>query len=190
MELTPLNIKGAWLASSHIWVDARGSFCEWFKASEVFEATGVHFDVQQANISQSNRGVIRGIHYSLSSCGQAKWVTCVKGKIMDIVVDIRPSSVTYGEYLSIDLVAGDGRAVLIGQGLGHAFISLEDETTVSYLLSSPYSPGDEYEINPLDPKIGINWNLNLVDGTEIILSQKDSAAPSLSDRAADGKLPD
>jgi dTDP-4-dehydrorhamnose 3,5-epimerase len=87
------------------------------------------------------------------------------------------------------LKGGDGRAVLIGNGLGHGFISLEDNSTVSYLLSSPYSPTEEFEINPMDPAIGIDWQLNLVGGSGIILSAKDANAPSLSTRLAEGKLP-
>lgn len=189
MELRPLGIEGAWVATSPVWKDDRGSFREWFKSVDIEAITGIDFDVQQANISLSNRGVVRGIHYSLSPLGQAKWVTCVSGEIMDVVVDIRPNSVTYGKYVTVDLVAGDGRAVLIGLGLGHGFISQENGTTVSYLLSSPYSPENEYEINPLDPKIGIDWKRNLFGNTSVVLSSKDLAAPSLAERETEGKLP-
>jgi len=189
LEFTPLGIEGAWIAKSSTWKDNRGNFREWFKASDLLASTGLDFDVQQANISVSNRGVVRGIHYSLAPLGQAKWVTCISGVIIDVVVDIRADSLTYGEYIAVDLAAGDDRAVLIGAGLGHAFISLEDGSTISYLLSSAYSPKDEYEINPLDPTIGIDWRLYLLDDAELILSPKDSAAPSLAKLAAEGKLP-
>jgi dTDP-4-dehydrorhamnose 3,5-epimerase len=189
MEIATLDIPGAWLATSPLWADERGSFREWFKSEDVLTTTGIDFGVGQANISVSARGVVRGIHYSLASGGQAKWVTCVSGSIMDVIVDIRPESATYGKYVAVELVAGDGRAVLIGAGLGHGFISLEDGTAVSYLLSSPYSPGDEYEINPLDPDVGIDWKLDLVGRTGVLLSPKDAAAPSLAERAAAGLLP-
>ena len=186
MEVTPLGIEGAWLATSPVWVDERGSFREWFKSAEVLAATGIHFGVMQANISVSARGVVRGIHYSLAALGQAKWVTCVSGAIMDVIVDIRPGSTTYGKYVAVDLVGGDGRSVLVSAGLGHGFISLEEGSVVSYILSSPYSPSDEFEINPLDASIGIEWGIPV---SELLLSPKDSVAPSLEERAAEGKLP-
>jgi dTDP-4-dehydrorhamnose 3,5-epimerase len=189
MEITPLEIEGTWLATSPVWADDRGSFREWFKSAEVLAATGIDFRVGQANISMSARGVVRGIHYSLADGGQAKWVTCVSGAIVDVIVDIRPGSATYGKYVAVDLKGGDGRAVLIGAGLGHGFISLEEGTAVSYLLSSPYSPDDEYEINPLDPELGIEWGLDLVGGVGVVLSPKDASAPSLAERASEGKLP-
>jgi dTDP-4-dehydrorhamnose 3,5-epimerase len=189
MEFTQLGIENAWLGKSKVWVDERGSFREWFKLSDFTEEVGTPFITAQANISISDRGVVRGIHYSLTPEGQAKWVTCVSGSIIDVIVDIRPTSPTFGKYELVDLKGGDGRAVLIGNGLGHGFISLEDNSVVSYLLSSPFSPNEEYEINPMDPAIGIDWKLNLVGGTGVILSAKDANAPSLAARLAEGKLP-
>ena len=101
MKLTPLDIDGVWLAESPVWSDNRGFFREWFKCEDVKAATGIDFSIQQANISQSQRGVIRGIHYSLAPQGQAKWITCVQGSILDVVVDIRPKSPTYKKYIYI-----------------------------------------------------------------------------------------
>lgn len=186
MKLSPLGIEGAWLAESPVWSDERGFFREWFKAEDVKVVTGIDFSIQQANISQSQRGVIRGIHYSLTPQGQAKWVTCVNGAIRDVVVDIRPSSPTFGKSVSVDLDGLDGRAVLIGAGLGHGFASLAASSTIAYLLSSPYSPSEEFEINPLDLELGINWGLDL---SEVSLSEKDKIAPTLPERLAEGKLP-
>jgi len=189
MELTPLGIKGAWLAESPIWNDDRGSFREWFKRTEILEKTGIVFEVGQANVSISNKGVIRGIHYSLVPGGQAKWVTCVSGAIVDVIVDIRPYSPTFRQVEYIDMKGGEGRAVLIGEGLGHGFISLEDNTSVSYLLSSPYAPEFEFEIQPTDPALKIDWHLELVNGVSMVLSPKDASAPTLREQAAKGKLP-
>ena len=148
--------------------------------------TGISFSVAQANLSESKRAVVRGIHYSLSTIGQAKWVTCVSGAIKDVIVDIRPASATFGKYVAVDLVGGSGRAILIAAGLGHGFVSLEDGSTVAYLVSSPFSPTEEFEINPLDPSIGIEWGFS--DG-ELLLSPKDASAPTLSERKTEGKLP-
>ena len=186
MKLTPLGIDGAWVAESPVWRDDRGFFREWFKSEEVLAATGINFSIQQANISQSQRGVIRGIHYSLAPQGQAKWVTCVNGSIRDVIVDIRLSSPTFGKSVFVDLNGLDGRAVLIGAGLGHGFGSLAHSSTIAYLLSSPYSPTEEFEINPMDPELGIDWGVDL---SEVSLSEKDKMAPSLAERHKEGNLP-
>ena len=189
MELTPLGIEGAWLAESHVWRDDRGFFREWFKREEIFSKTGIDFSAQQANISVSNKGVIRGIHYSLAPEGQAKWITCVTGSIIDVIVDIRPNSPTYKKVEYIDLKGNESRSLLIGAGLGHGFISLEDGTSLSYLLSSPYLPEAEFEILPIDEKLKINWHLELVGELGIVLSPKDAQAPTLEERRVQGKLP-
>jgi dTDP-4-dehydrorhamnose 3,5-epimerase len=186
MKLTQLGIDGAWVVESPVWSDDRGFFREWFKSEDVLAATGINFSIQQANISQSQRGVIRGIHYSLAPQGQAKWVTCVNGSIRDVVVDIRPSSPTFGESVFVDLNGLDGRAVLIGAGLGHGFASLADSSTIAYLLSSPYSPTEEFEINPMDQELGIDWGVDL---SEMSFSEKDKIAPSLTERDKEGTLP-
>ena len=123
MKLTSLGIDGAWVAESPVWSDERGFFREWFKSEDVLAATGINFSIQQANISQSQRRVIRGIHYSLAPEGQAKWVTCVNGRIRDVIVDIRPGSPTFGKSVFVELNGLDGLAVLIGPGLGHGFAS-------------------------------------------------------------------
>jgi dTDP-4-dehydrorhamnose 3,5-epimerase len=187
MKLTPLNIEGAWVATSPVWSDDRGFFREWFKSADIVAATGVDFGVQQANISSSARGVLRGIHYSLAAVGQAKWVTCVTGAVRDVIVDIRPGSATYGRYEVVELSGVAGNAVLIGAGLGHGFVSMVDGSNVAYLVSSPFSPTEEFEINPLDPAMGIEWGLPVGD---LLFSPKDKAAPTLAERLATGKLPE
>lgn len=189
MKLTPLGIEGAWLAESPMLIDERGFFREWFKAEEVLTASGVEFEIQQANISQSQRGVIRGIHYSLVPQGQAKWVTCASGHVLDVIVDLRPRSATFKKVVQVDLRGEEARALLIGTGLGHGFLALEDNSVLTYLLSSPYSPQDEYEINPMDSDLNIDWPLGLVGETGLIISYKDAQAPSLAQRMLDGKLP-
>ena len=186
MELKSLGIDGAWLAESPVWSEDRGFFREWFKFSEIAEQTGSDFSVAQANISSSERGILRGIHYSLAAGGQSKWVTCVSGSIRDVIVDIRPSSPTFRQWVAVDLSGDSGRSVFISEGLGHAFVSLEDGSTVSYLISSPFSPAEEFEINPFDSEIGIKWGLPLAN---LRMSKKDASAPSLADRLKQDKLP-
>jgi dTDP-4-dehydrorhamnose 3,5-epimerase len=186
MELTPLSIEGAWLAESPVWSDERGFFREWFKSEDVKAATGREFGIEQANISLSSAGTLRGIHYSIASRGQAKWITCVSGSIQDVIVDIRPKSKTFGQWVDVELKGDSGKAVLISEGLGHGFVALEDNTAVAYLVSTPFSPRDEFEINPLDEKIGINWGMDL---HELKISEKDKNAPTLAERLGEGKLP-
>ncbi len=186
MELTPIGIDGAWLAESPVWSDDRGFFREWFKSEDVKAATGQDFGIEQANISLSSAGTLRGIHYSIAPRGQAKWITCVAGSIQDVIVDIRPDSKTFGQWIVVELKGDSGKAVLISEGLGHGFLALEDNTAVAYLVSTPFSPTDEYEINPLDEKIGIKWGM---DFSSLKISGKDKIAPTLAERLAEGKLP-
>ena len=186
MELIPLGFEGVWLAESPVWSDDRGFFREWFKSEDVMAATGREFGIEQANISLSSGGTLRGIHYSTAPRGQAKWITCVSGSIQDVIVDIRPDSRTFGQWIDVELKGDFGRAVLISEGLGHAFLALEDKTAVAYLVSTAFSPTDEFEINPLDEKIGIKWGMDL---SALKISGKDKAAPTLAERLAEGKLP-
>jgi dTDP-4-dehydrorhamnose 3,5-epimerase len=186
MKLTPLGIEGVWLAESPVWSDDRGFFREWFKSEDIKNETGRDFGIEQANISLSSRGTLRGIHYSVAPRGQAKWITCVIGSIKDVIVDIRPDSKSFGQWIEVELRGDSGKAVLISEGLGHGFLALEDNTAVAYLVSTPFSPTREYEINPLDEKIAINWGMDL---SELKISRKDKVAPTLLDRELKGELP-
>jgi dTDP-4-dehydrorhamnose 3,5-epimerase len=186
MELTPLGIEGVWLAESPVWSDGRGFFREWFKSEDVKSATGREFGIEQANISLSSRGTLRGIHYSIAPRGQAKWITCVSGAIKDVIVDIRPESKTFGQWIEVELSGNSGKAIFISEGLGHGFVALEDNAAVAYFVSTLFSPTDEFEINPLDERIGINWGVDL---SELKISEKDKQAPTLAERLAEGRLP-
>lgn len=186
MKLTPLGIDGAWLAESPVWSDERGFFREWFKSEDIIAATGIDFSVQQANISQSQRGALRGIHYSLASQGQAKWITCAEGSIQDVIVDLRETSKTFSKSISINLDSQKGFSLLISSGLGHGFLSLEERTIVSYLLSTEYVPSLEFGVNPFDKKLDIIWELN---GMEAKMSLKDKLSPTLESLKLSKLLP-
>lgn len=186
MELISLGIEGAWLAESPVWNDNRGSFREWFKAEDVKSATGRDFGIEQANISLSSKGTLRGIHYSIAPRGQAKLITCVSGSIQDVIVDIRSDSKTFGQWVDVELRGDSGKTVFISEGLGHGFLALEENTAVAYLVSNPYSPDHEFEINPLDQKIGIGWGMKT---SNLKISNKDKVAPTLAERLAEGNLP-
>jgi dTDP-4-dehydrorhamnose 3,5-epimerase len=181
-----LDVDGAWVLAPRIHRDGRGSFLEWFRETEFYETLGYRPDVAQANCSVSRRGVIRGIHFSDVPPGQAKYVTCASGAIMDVVVDIRVGSPGFGRWQAVQLDDESRRALYISEGLGHAFAALTDQATVLYLCSTPYAPGREHGVHPLDPAIGIAWPADM----DKILSEKDAAAPSLAEAASAGLLPD
>ncbi len=165
--------------------DDRGVFLEWFKAEALSAAIGHPFVLAQANCSVSRRGSLRGIHFADVPPSQAKYVTCLSGAVLDVIVDIRVGSPTFGQWDSVRLDDVDRRAVYLSEGLGHAFMALTDDATVSYLCSTGYAPGREHGINPLDPELGIAWPTDI----EALLSPKDAEAPGLHAAAADGLLP-
>jgi len=181
----PLPIDGVWKIQSDIFADTRGTFSEWFKHSSLSELTGRTFNPMQANISTSRSGVIRGIHYSLATGGQAKLVTVLSGSILDVAIDVRVGSPTFGKYVTVEMNAGDGNSVFLSHDMAHAFQALENNTVVSYLVSSEYSPHDEKEITPLCTDLNIVWSPELPR----ILSEKDLGAPGLKHQKKSGLLP-
>lgn len=184
--MEPLGIEGAWMFRPRIYHDARGDFLEWFRAAEVTEDLGHALPVAQANCSVSRRGVIRGIHFTDVPPGQAKYVTCVGGAILDVVVDLRVGSPTFARWRAVQLDEETRLALYLAEGLGHAFMALTEQATVMYLCSTPYDPDREHGVHPLDPGIGIDWAI----GQEPILSPKDASAPSLDVAHRAGLLPD
>jgi dTDP-4-dehydrorhamnose 3,5-epimerase len=181
-----LVIDGAWTVSPRIHRDGRGRFLEWFTQAGLRAGAGHGLEVAQANCSVSRRGVVRGIHFSDVPPGQAKYVTCASGAIIDVVVDIRVGSPGFGRWTAVRLDDENHRALYLSEGLGHAFAAVSDQATVLYLCSTPYAPGREHGVNPLDPAIGIDWPADI----EPVLSDKDAAAPSLAEAQAAGLLPD
>lgn len=191
MQIRELAVPGAYEITPQQHGDPRGVFLEWFKAGPFADAVGHPLDLQQANASVSAAGVLRGIHFADVPPGQAKYVTCAKGAVLDVVVDVRVGSPTFGRWDSVLLDDVDRRAIYLGEGLGHAFMSLEDDSTVLYLCSAGYDPGHEHGIHPLDPEVGIEWPTTARDGSPLVaqLSDKDTAAPRLAEARAQGLLP-
>lgn len=191
MEYRELTVPGAWEITTRQFGDERGLFLEVFKDAPFATAVGHDFSLAQVNLSVSAAGVLRGIHFADVPPGQAKYVTCAKGAVLDVVVDIRVGSPTFGQWDAVLLDDVDRRGVYLAEGLGHAFMSLEDGSTVMYLCSTPYAPGREHEVNPLDPAIGIVWPNVGRDGSPLTpqLSEKDQAAPTLDVAREAGILP-
>lgn len=191
VQVRPLAIDGAFELTPVQHADERGVFLEWFKAPLFQDVVGHGLELAQANCSVSAAGVLRGIHYSDVPPGQAKYVTCVRGAAFDVAVDIRVGSPTFGRWDAVLLDDVDRRQIYLAEGLGHAFMALEDDTTVVYLCSTGYAPGREHGIDPLDPEIGIVWPSTGRDGAPLtpVLSAKDREAPRLCDAASAGLLP-
>ena len=152
-----LGIEGAWTFTPQVHRDDRGSFFEAFRGAEFAADLGYHLSVAQVNSSVSRRGVIRGIHYCDVPPGQAKYVTCVAGAVLDVVVDLRVGSPGFGEWETVRLDDQDKRGVFLAEGLGHGFMALSEQATVVYLCSTGYAPGREHGVHPLDPALGIAW---------------------------------
>ncbi len=186
MHIQELPIAGAFEITPLSHRDDRGLFAEWFKATKLEEATGRPFPLRQANVSVSKANTFRGIHSSSLGHGQAKYVTCVHGSVIDYVIDLRVGSPTFGQWTTVDLDDEKRNAVFLSEGLGHAFLALTDGAVVSYLVSNPFSPTDEFGINPLDPQIGLTFPVDVAD---LILSPKDVHALSLAEAQLQGKLP-
>ena len=183
--MRPLSISGAWVFEPKVFPDGRGSFHEWFKAPVFAEAAGHPLSLAQANMSISSRGTLRGIHFADVPPGQAKYVKCVRGAVLDVIVDIRVGSPTYGQWEIVRLDDQDHHAVYLSEGLGHGFMALTDDATVVYLCSEGYAPEREHGVHPLDPEIGIEWP----EGIEPLLSPMDEQAPTLAEAREQGLLP-
>jgi dTDP-4-dehydrorhamnose 3,5-epimerase len=165
--------------------DSRGRFVEWFRADLLSEAIGYTFPLAQANHSVSARGALRGVHFAQVPPGQAKYVYCPAGAVLDVVVDIRVGSPTFGMHDTVLLDSERPLAVYLSEGVGHAFVSLAPASSVAYLVSSPYAPDREVGIHPMDPDLALPWPADL----EFELSANDQAAPSLAEAKERNLLP-
>ncbi|MGZ6778520.1 MAG: dTDP-4-dehydrorhamnose 3,5-epimerase [Mycobacterium sp.] len=184
MEARELTIPGAWEITPKQHVDDRGLFFEWYTDSSFREFAGHRLDLRQANCSVSAAGVLRGLHFAQLPPSQAKYVTCLRGAVFDVVVDIRVGSPTFGQWDSVLLDDRDHRSIYISEGLAHGFLALADDSTVMYLCSAGYDPGREHTICATDPALGIRW-----PGTDHVLSGRDADAPSLDEVRVAGLLP-
>lgn len=186
MQLRQLAIQDAFEVTPIQRTDDRGVFLEWYRFDALEEAIGHPLDLRQANTSVSKRGVVRGIHFADFPRGQAKYVTVTHGAVLDYVVDIRVGSPTFGQWDAVRLDTVDRRAIYIPEGLGHAFVALTDDATVSYLVSDTYNPSAEHGVTPLDPAIALAFP---DEAGELLLSPKDTEAPTLEAAQAAGLLP-
>lgn len=186
MQIRELSIPDAYEVTPIVRGDDRGVFLEWYRFDKLSEVTGHPIVLRQANTSVSKKGVVRGIHFADFPIGQAKYVTCPAGAVLDYIIDIRVGSPTFGQYDTVLLDGVDRRAVYISEGLGHAFVALTDDAVVSYLVTDTYNPTGEHGVNPLDEHIDLQFPPEAGDP---LLSPKDLEAPSLAEAQTLGLLP-
>jgi dTDP-4-dehydrorhamnose 3,5-epimerase len=185
MDIAPLSLEGAYLVTPRQFRDDRGVFLESFRGDLLAGRLGHRPDIVQTNTSVSSRGTVRGIHFADVPPGQGKYVMALTGAVLDVVVDVRVGSPTFGRWEAVHLDPVERRAVYVSEGLGHALCALQDDTTALYLCTSAYDPASEHGVHPLDPAVGIGWPEELIP----LLSPKDAAAPTLAEARAAGLLP-
>jgi 5-epimerase len=186
MDVRELAVPGVFEFTPRVFPDERGLFVCPFLEEPFVKAVGHPMRLAQTNHSMSRRGVLRGVHFADVPPGQAKYVYCPQGSLLDVVIDIRVGSPTYGAWDAARLDPVDFRAVYVPEGVGHGVLALEDDTVISYLCSTGYNPAGEHGLDPLDPALGLPWPTDL----ELVLSDKDRDAPSLAEAEKAGLLPD
>ena len=156
--------------------DERGYFVETFREDKLEAFLGFKIDFCQDNESKSSRGVLRGLHYQLAPFAQTKLVRVIQGSVLDVAVDIRKGSPTFGKHVAVELSAENKRQLLVPRGFAHAFVVLEDDTVFAYKVDNYYSPECDRGISYSDEKLGIAWPIPL---EELKLSEKDTKQPNL-----------
>lgn len=176
MKFTETELKGVYIVEPRVFGDNRGFFMESY-SKRVFEKAGLHYDFVQDNHSSSVvKGTLRGIHFQRGDKAQAKLVRCARGAVLDVAVDLRPSSPTYKKWVAVELSEENKRQLLIPRGFGHGFVTLSDDVEFLYKADNYYDPEAEGGVRWNDPEIGVDWGVE-----HPILSQKDMEAPFLKD---------
>lgn len=178
MEVIKTDIEGVLIIEPRVFGDNRGYFFESFNAKEFADKTGLDVTFVQDNESMSTYGVLRGLHFQLPPFTQAKLLRCVVGKVLDVAVDIRKGSPTYGKYVMCELTGDNHRMLFVPKGMAHGFCVLSDKAIFQYKCDEFYHPKAEGGIAWNDPDIAIQWPIPV---TDIVLSEKDKHHPALKD---------
>ncbi|MEU3168905.1 dTDP-4-dehydrorhamnose 3,5-epimerase family protein [Streptosporangium sp. NPDC006930] len=187
LQARELAVEGAFVFAPAVYPDERGFFLSPFLKSVFAETVGhALFPVGQISYSVSRRGVVRGVHFTATPPGTAKLVCCPRGRVLDVVVDVRVGSPTFSQWDCVTLDAANRDSLYLPVGVGHLFVALQDDSMMSYTLSQEYVPENELALSPFDPAL----RLPLPEGIEVILSDRDRAAPSLEQARSLGLLPD
>lgn len=177
MEYEETSIKGVWILTPKVFNDNRGYFFEAWKKSD-FEAHVGKVDFIQDNESKSSYGVLRGLHYQKGEYSQAKLVRVIKGKVLDVAVDLRKSSPTFGKHVMVELSEDNKCQLFIPRGFAHGFLVLSPEAIFTYKVDNIYAPAHEASIRWNDPQIGINWP---IDQKDVVTSPKDLEGKKIKD---------
>ena len=177
MDYKETEIKGVYVIEPRVFNDARGYFMEAWKQKEFNEHVG-RVEFIQDNESKSSYGVLRGLHYQKGEASQAKLVRVIKGRVVDVAVDIRRGSPTFGKHVMVELSEDNKRQFFIPRGFAHGFLVLSDEAIFTYKVDNPYAPQQDAGIRWNDPDLGIEWP---IDPKEVITSEKDLKQPLLKD---------
>lgn len=169
MEYIKTEIEGVLILKPRVFKDERGYFMETFRLNEFREHVG-SIEFVQENESESSRGVVRGLHFQRAPFEQAKLVRCVQGRVIDVAVDIRPGSPTYGKHVAVELSEENKLQLFLPHGMAHGFSALSNKVKINYKCDNYYSPESEGGYHPLSPEIGIDWQLPEAD---MIISAKD-----------------
>ena len=178
MTFTKTKIPEVVIIEPKVHGDDRGYFVETFRQDKLEEFIGYKIDFCQDNESKSSKGVLRGLHYQLAPAAQTKLVRVIQGSVLDVAVDIRKDSPTFGEYVAVKLTSENKKQLLVPRGFAHGFIVLEDDTTFAYKVDNYYSPQNDRGIAFDDKDLDIDWILNT---TELNLSAKDKVQVNLCD---------
>jgi dTDP-4-dehydrorhamnose 3,5-epimerase len=178
MKFTRTAIADVIIIEAEVHGDERGYFIETFRQDKFEEFVGYQINFVQDNESKSSRGVLRGLHYQLPPAAQSKLVRVIKGSVLDVAVDIRAGSPTFGQHVAVTLSADNKRQMFVPRGFAHGFVVLEDDTIFAYKVDNFYSPENDRGIAFDDPAIGINWQ---IDAEQLQLSVKDTQQPLLAD---------
>lgn len=177
MSWRSTHLEGVWIFEPKVWYDARGYFVETFNASKLPEELKSTIFVQD-NEAKSTKGVLRGLHYQLPPFAQAKLVRCVEGEVLDVIVDVRPESETYGQHLSVILNDISKKQLFVPHGFAHGYVVLSDTAVFAYKCDQFYHPASEGGLNYNDPNLGIHW---ILPTESLIVSDKDLILPHLND---------
>ncbi len=178
MKFTRTEIPDVVIVEPKVHGDERGYFVETFRADKLEEFLGYKINFCQDNESKSSRGVLRGLHYQLHPAAQTKLVRVIKGRVLDVAVDIRKGSPTFGKHVSVELSEENKKQLLIPRGFAHGFVVLENDTIFAYKVDSYYSPENDRGIAFDDEALEIDW---IVPKDEFLLSAKDKIQPNLSE---------
>lgn len=177
MIITKLPLDGALLIEPKLFEDNRGFFFEWFNRERFLQLASVEFEIRQINFSRSDKGVLRGLHFQVPPKDQAKLIAAPRGKILDVIVDLRNDSPTFGQHCKVELSEDNKHQLFVPKGFAHGFLTLSESAEIMYGIDNHYSPEHDNGIKCTSTQLGIEWGIK---ESELTLSQKDILLPEFN----------